>query len=366
MGSLVFEALRGERLLTLRNVESVTQAELAKTLGVGQAFISRIESGSKPLPRDLAVAAASEYGVPLEFFSVAPSVTDSGTPTFRKSSTATVKDERKVLTAFDEAARLFYQSSEESDYYEFNIAGAVDDDPEETASNIRSILGLAPEDPLLNATRAAERLGVGVVHDLVPDVGDDSKHHGISKPSRQVNRPLIATVSEQPPAVSRMTMMHELGHVIYDRNVVTPWRSTKTPEEERAFRFAGAMLIPANVLKKRVSDSLTLHGYLAIKADYGVSVGALVKRAESLGIITKTRARSLYIQMSSQGWRYNEPVPVAAERPLLIQQATTRAFGKDPEVVARSTGAPFRLVAHWMGLEQCIREPIAEVIPFRR
>lgn len=366
MDSLAHEELRGERLLALRNLESVTQAELARTLGVGQAFISRIESGAKPLPRDLAIAAASEFEVPIEFFSVPPNVTDSGSPTFRKSATAAVKDERKILAVFDEAARLFYQSSEKSSYRELNITEAVDEDAEETASNIRSLLGLDSEDPLLNATRAAERLGVGVVHNLMPDAGDDGKHHGISKPSAQVNRPLIATVSKQPPEVSRMTMMHELGHVIYDRDVSTPWRSTKSPEEERAFRFAGAMLIPANVMKKRVTESLTLHGYLAIKADYGVSVGALVKRAESLGIISKSRARSLYIQISSQGWRYNEPVPVAAERSLLIQQATARAFGEDLEGVAQSTGVPHRLVEHWTGFKRDLRAPMADVIPLRR
>ncbi|WP_336639315.1 XRE family transcriptional regulator [Micrococcus luteus] len=364
--SLNSDALRGDRLLTLRHMEGVTQAELAKSLGVGQAFISRVERGDKPMPEDLAVAAANQYKLPVEFFAQAPSVTDLGVPTFRKKSTASVRDEQKILSIFGEAARLFYVSSEHSGYLKFDVDDAVDDDVEETASNLRSILGLDPDDPLLNATRAAERLGVGVIHDLIPGFGDGGSHHGVSRPCSAVDRPLIATVSHQPPAVARMTMMHELGHVVYDRGDSSMGRGVRAPEETRAFRFAGAMLIPASVIRKRVTESLTLNGYLAIKADYGVSVSALVKRAEDLHVISKARARSLFIQISSQGWRYNEPVPVAAERSLLVSQAAERAFDADGDLAARTVGVALRHVEHWTELESRKTEtPLAEVIQLR-
>ena len=51
-------------------------------------------------------------------------------------------------------------------------------------------------------------------------------------------------------------------------------------------------------------------------------------RARDLGVISADRARSLQIQLSSQGWRTNEPVPVADEKPVLLRQALRKVCGK--------------------------------------
>lgn len=358
-------ALRGDRLIALRQMEGLTQADLAARLGVGQAFISRIEKEGKPLPLNLAQTAAAEFDLPVEFFTIPRDVTEVGTPTFRKTSKATVRAEAKVLRAFHEAARLFRIASEESGYRAAAIYEAASDDVEETATNLRSMLGVAPGGPLPNATRAAERLGVGVIHGLIPAVDEDGNHHGISCPSASVDRPLIATVGTQPPAVARLTVMHELGHVLFDRDLGVPIRSTRDPREARAYRFAGAMLIPATVVEQRVTESLTLHGYLRIKADYGLSVAAIVKRASDLHVITPQRARSLYIQMSSQGWRANEPVAVAPERHLLLGQAAEHGISSDSRVVARTVGAPYGDTARWTGLKPLGEPPLAKVVPLR-
>ena len=47
-------------------------------------------------------------------------------------------------------------------------------------------------------------------------------------------------------------------------------------------------------------------------------VGATIMRARDLGVITADRARSLQVQLSSQGRRTNEPLPVEEEKPLLL------------------------------------------------
>jgi len=129
--------------------------------------------------------------------------------------------------------------------------------------------------------------------------------------------------------------MHEAHHLIADRNLAGPITSTRSPEEQRAFHFAGAFLLPERVVRRRVSESLNLHGYLPIKADYGISVGAITRRALDLGMISSHRYRSLSIQLSSAGWRTNEPVDVADEKPLLLGQALRKAFGN--QAVARAS-----------------------------
>jgi Zn-dependent peptidase ImmA (M78 family) len=180
---------------------------------------------------------------------------------------------------------------------------------------------------VLNATRALERLGVGVVDNL-DHLSDDSRGHtAVSRPSRYNDRPVVALVADVPGAVKRLTVLHEAGHLIFDRDLAGPVSGTRSPEEKRAYKFAGAYMLPEKVVRQRVSESLNLHGYLPIKAAYGISVGAIIMRAHDLGIISADRARSLQIQLSSQGWRTNEPVPVADEKPVLLAQALRKAYG---------------------------------------
>lgn len=145
-------------------------------------------------------------------------------------------------------------------------------------------------------------------------------------------------------------MLHELAHIIYDRDRPSAIRGTRSLEEKRAFRFAGAMLLPASVVKRRVTESLTLHGYLPIKADYGISVSAIIVRAAELGVISQERKRTLMIQMSSNGWRRSEPVPVASEEAMLLSQATARSIGTDARSVAHAMGIRYADVARWTGL----------------
>jgi Zn-dependent peptidase ImmA (M78 family)/DNA-binding XRE family transcriptional regulator len=358
--------LRGARLLTLRQIEGLTQEALAKQLHVTQGFISHIEKGLKPLSVEIATAAAVAYELPIEFFTAPPSLTDEGFATFRKSSKATVHDENKVTASFGEAARLFRIVSEESGYRTADFNDARDLDEEVTARNVRRMLGIADDEPLLNATRAVERLGVGVIHDLVSLPAASRDHAGVARPNPFVDRPLVATLGTLPPAVARLTVLHELAHIIYDRDRMTPIRGTRSLEEKRAFKFAAAVLLPANVVRKRVTDSLTLHGFLPIKADYGISVAAIIVRAADLGVISAERKRTLMIQMSSNGWRRDEPVQVAEEHPILVNQATTRSIGNTARTVATTVGISYANAIRWTGLPlDAPRDGLADVIELR-
>lgn len=324
------DRVEGHRLTVLRNLFSLTQAGLAEKLGVTQPFLSQLERGQRPVPTPLALAAAEAFQVPLTFFHTGASTRHAVTPTFRKSSSASSASEARVVAFFDEAARAFHEVSKQSGYRVASLPSSSDvgNDPEIAANEVRRILGLTNDNPVLNVTRALERLGVGVVDrlDHLPD--GERGHTAISKPSALEDRPLVALVGDVPPAVKRLTLAHELGHLIHDNDMATPVSGTRSIEERRAFRFAGALLLPAGAVKSRVSETLNLQGYLAIKADYGVSVGAIIMRSRDLEVISPGRARSLHIQISSRSWRYNEPVEVADESPLLFQQALRKVFGR--------------------------------------
>ncbi|CAN7589912.1 XRE family transcriptional regulator [Terrabacter sp. LjRoot27] len=320
----------GQRLTALRHIYGLTQADLAARLGVTQSFLSHIARGARPLPESLVVDASREFGLPLSFFAVQPTRADLGPVTFRKNSRASARDEGRVVALYDEAARVFRAVSEESGYRAADLPDPADyeHDAELVAEAMRVSAGLASEDPVLNATRALERFGIGVVDNLDHLSEDARGHTAVSRPSRYNGRPLVALVSDVPGAIKRLTVLHEVGHLIFDRDLAEPVTGIRSLEEKRAYKFAGAFLLPEKVVRARVSETLNLHGYLPIKAEYGMSVGAIIMRARDLGVISTDRARSLQIQLSSQGWRTNEPVPVADEKPLLLGQALRKAYGK--------------------------------------
>lgn len=341
--------VHGQRLTALRHIHGLTQTALAERLQVTQSFLSQVERGSRPVPDSLVVQASGEFGLPTSFFAVQPSPLESGPVTFRKTSRASVRDEDRVSELYSEAARLFRSVSSGSGYGVADLPDPAEyrDDPEEVALAMRRAAGLGETDPVLNATRCLERFGIGVV-DSLDERCHDGGHAGVSRPSRLNHRPLVALAADVPGAVKRLTLLHETYHLIADRDLAGPITSTRSPEEQRAFRFAGAFLLPASVVRQRVSESLNLHGYLPIKADYGISVGAIIRRGRDAGAISADRYRSLSIQLSSQGWRTNEPVEVADEKPLLLSQALRKVYGEQP--VARASheiGAAPEWIHRW-------------------
>ncbi|EEI62283.1 hypothetical protein HMPREF0293_2227 [Corynebacterium glucuronolyticum ATCC 51866] len=100
--------------------------------------------------------------------------------------------------------------------------------------------------------------------------------------------------------------------------------SDEKAREDEADFFAGAFLFPEEDAKEMLSESLTLEGYARIKSQYAVSIAALIHRGRDLGITSAERYHSLMIQLSSRGWRINEPVEVPVERATTINAISLR------------------------------------------
>ncbi len=362
--------LRGERLVALRELEGVTQADLARTLNVTPAAISHVVNGDRPFPQRWAHAASQAYGVPIEFFTVATTPADIGVLTYKKKSTARVRDEKRVDRLYSEAARLYRHASTKSGYHSSLLPDPTqfNDDPDLVAAEVRRLGGIRQHDPIPNVIRLCERLGVGVIDVLDPRSNADPRHSGVSRPSFYEDRPLIALTSDHTAAYKRFLVAHELYHLIADRGLEQALTSTRDPREKRADRFAAALLLPRTVAEQRLTPSLTLHGFLRVKADYGVEVRGLIHRAGELGIVTRDRERSLYIQWSSAGWRESEPVQVANEQPLLLTQALRKAEGKNYAArISHTLGVPAPLITHWTNTPDLVaddpswRAPVIEL-----
>jgi transcriptional regulator with XRE-family HTH domain len=77
----------------------------------------------------------------------------------------------------------------------------------------------------------------------------------------------------------RLTLAHELGHLVLD-----------TEDEDKAFRFAGALLAPKEVMFRKLGEKrnrIKRAELDALSEEFGMSPEAIIRRAYDLEIITK-------------------------------------------------------------------------------
>jgi Zn-dependent peptidase ImmA (M78 family) len=178
------------------------------------------------------------------------------------------------------------------------------------------------DQPIESVTAAIED-GGGMV---VESGGDEDLFDGLSG---WANRTVPVVVVS--PAVSddrrRFNLAHELGHLFMDTGKVD-----KRTEEKLAHRFAAAFLVPAACARRELGAKrrrLEFRELAMLKQKYGLSMQGWILRAADLGIIDPSHVRTLFAQMSSRGWRREEPVGFAGrERPQKLRQLTVRALAE--------------------------------------
>jgi Zn-dependent peptidase ImmA (M78 family) len=105
----------------------------------------------------------------------------------------------------------------------------------------------------------------------------------------------------------RFTLLHELAHLLlsFDENL------THKDIETLCHQFAGAMLLPEKVIKEELGafrHRLSVNELGNIKKQYGISMQAIVLRANVCGIINTNFTKQFFTMMKDNGWKINEPV----------------------------------------------------------
>jgi Zn-dependent peptidase ImmA (M78 family) len=126
--------------------------------------------------------------------------------------------------------------------------------------------------------------------------------------------PLFYLNSEIPMADLRYTIAHELAHLTLHN---TP--SAGNIEAE-ADEFAAEFLTPAASIAPDLKG-LTIDNAGRLKMHWRVPIKMLIRRADSLGSITRDQATRLYKQYSARGFNAAEPYPIATETPTLLTRA---------------------------------------------
>lgn len=326
----------GERIRLLRTASGKSQTSLSEELGLkGNTVLSKIETGRTPLDRDLAIKLATALGCTTEFLHRHSEPVIATKPWLRAYADASAKVVDQVLADNLLANEFFVWSGLRWVPDSLPVFdGDVNDDAaiEEFASHVRSVADIAEGSPVMNAVRAAERLGCTVL----PLESELGRHLGLSqringRPFVRLGRAWTADGTHHVPGDrQRFTVSHELGHLALHADVPPP----VTPEEakrleKQAHRFAAAFLTPAEPLLddwSNLGGRVTLSVMQRLKATWGVAVKMLVVRFRQLGIIDDDQAKSLYRQISARGWNKSEPVEVSNEEPIWLAKSLSKAF----------------------------------------
>lgn len=327
----------GERIRVARTIFGLTQAQLADATGVTQAQISSVENGTRSTNIELLRAIGNATGTPLSFFYVVPSELPLGSLRFRKLAGASRTSTKRAEALFGESYRVVAELCRMGRYPTPDLPRAFDDpsseDIESFATQTREALKIGPDGPIPHLIRACERAGIPVAPMVLPgeaseDTPTDVGHFGVSFWAGPGEHALVGYFPGSRADRDRFTIAHELGHLVLHTH-----RPRTRMAEQEANRFASALLIPQIRAEQALSDKLKLADYARLKAIWGVSIQALIMRADQLDLITSSRKESLFKQLSARGWRKNEPVTVHPEHPLLLWKLLDTAFGNTPAQV---------------------------------
>lgn len=296
---LLDSAVLIERLRAARRGAGLTQQQAADRLGVGRTTLVAIEKGERSLRPEELVLLAGIYGRPVsELLREAPAPADFVTA-FRLAPD-------KVEVA-DTVAAVRQLESLADDYLELErLSGAPQVRRYPSVADISGLPAREAGENLASAERNRLGLGDGPVLGLREVLEDDIGIRTFALPLASkvaglfiwspTHGPCVAINSGHPLERQRWSLAHEYAHFLAQRGhseVTMLHGYQRTPAGERfADAFAEHFLMPTSGLRRRFqeirqarSDLVTPADLLNLANRYQVSVEALVRRLENLGLV---------------------------------------------------------------------------------
>ncbi|MDN5660319.1 MAG: ImmA/IrrE family metallo-endopeptidase [Brevibacterium aurantiacum] len=329
--------MKGEVIETLMRARGLTQADLALAIGAAQATVSRYISGART-PEDSEIRRiAGELGVTPAFLAkefrmrAAIGVSahmrrqSSTKVSMWKSAEAKLNELRMHMSMLTERAPLQTATHVPTFDYQFTK-------PAEAARRVRTAWRV-PLGPVRSVVDLMETAGT-IVCEL--DLGT----HRIDGLSQWVSDyPLVIVNSWSSPSRKRLTLAHELGHLVMHADGYVD--DEMIDVEAQANEFAAEFLMPEAEIRHQLK-TLKLPNLLALKLEWGVSMQAIFERAFRLGLASGTDRQNFYRQISRKGWRTEEPeedrVPVESPRLVSGLVAQFRSAGLTNDDFADLTG----------------------------
>ena len=317
----------GERLKAARRFNKLTLAELAEKVNVSKQMLSKYEKDLSQPSAEVIMQLESSLGFPRKFFYEKSFYSNSiGNTYFRSLSKATKKDIEAQKLRVDFLEPIFKLIDDYIELPQANIPTfQADIEVEEAAKELREEWNLG-NGPIKNIVELLEVNGL-IVSTSKMNIQEIDAYTQTRKINNRNVYFVILGNDKGSYFRRQFDGAHELGHIVLHESNLDI--STLTSEQEKqieseANQFASAFLLPAETFSRDVSIMPTnLNHYLFLKKKWHVSVGAMVRRAYSLNIITSAQYTTLQRKMSSQGWRTVEPYDesFSPTKPVLLSEA---------------------------------------------
>ena len=130
----------------------------------------------------------------------------------------------------------------------------------------------------------------------------------------------------------RFDAAHELGHLVLHRHAAPSGQQA----EQDANAFASALLMPPASIRAYAPHFATIGNLMPLKKAWGVSLAAITRRLHKLGLLSDWHYRTLYIDLSSRGYRKKEPEGAPRETSQVLQKvfSALRAEGVSKQDIA--------------------------------
>lgn len=323
----------GEVLTTARRASGLTQEELSNAVGIMQATLSRYENGLREPDEETLAALARALGVTPRFIHHAGRVRGAmGVDAhMRRRGTAPATIWKRLearLNMYRMHASLMAEEISIRAQHVVPTFDPLDTTPDDAARLVRMQWGL-PVGPVKNLIGWLEAAGCLIIE-------EDFKTTRVDGMSQWVGgQPVMFINSEAPTDRKRLTLAHELGHLVLHASEVVE------EMEDQANAFAAEFLMPLEVIRPQLRN-LKAPQLLNLKREWGVSMAALIERAYRAGVMTPAQRTSMYKMFGARGWRTREPVSeeLVPEVPRLadaISEALS-SRGLSPEEIAAIAG----------------------------
>lgn len=300
-----------KRLDIARRRRGMTKGELADKLQLSTSVMRAYERGDKnpSIPTIRRMADLLEF--PIAFFEGPDldELTVDGT-SFRSLSRLTARRRERALASGNLALAFSEWLDDQFKLPPADVPKLREVTPEAAAAMVRNTWQLG-ERPIRSMINLLEVHGVRVF-----SLAEDC-HELDAFSTWHKGRPFVFLSRAKSTERSRMDAAHELGHLVLH------WkgglRGGRTHEHE-AERFASAFLMPRGDMLAQAPRRPSLSQIIAAKSRWNVSVAALTYRMHALGLLTDWQYRSLFIEISKEGYREHEPNGSPPEQPQIFDK----------------------------------------------
>lgn len=302
----------GDRLRKARIYRGLTVAELAERVGCQRQTLSMYEiSKSQPTDKTTVASLAQELDFPVKYFYEHSNTFASGTVYFRSLLTTNKKYRSEQIVKMDYLSQIYSLLQDYVAFPEYEPFDLPDNvTPEQAAYALRDAWGLG-KGPVDNLVSVVEQHGILVTSfsTSTNDVDAFSQFMGAADTPTYI---IAYSNNKTSAARIHFDIAHELGHIClheWSEDIEDISKEEFKLKEREANDFAAAFLLPEVTFRKDAERGpQTITYYKQLKKKWRVSIAAMIRRSEKLGIISTDDYQNLIRVMQRRGLRKEEPL----------------------------------------------------------